>query len=153
MVTVHPLSLNASPLSLKVKLLYQRSYVRTSEYLTWRTAFFWPSPSLSHSRLCNGLSGTPRSPACVPFACVRPLFPPLRSWGGCDFPPGQRSLRGQDCQDLPRGEHDGHHAWLSSGGQRQSGPGPGTWCSEPAPAATEPGQLRLYDFSPASVIS
>lgn len=96
---------------------------------------------LSSSRLCNGLSGTSRPPgACVPLSCVRPLFPLLHSWGGCNFPPGQRSLRGQDCQDLPRGEHDGHHAWLSGGGQWQSGPGPGTWCSEPTPTATKPGQ-------------
>lgn len=99
---------------------------------------FTPLPC---SRLCNGLSSTSRSPgACVPLSCVRALFPLLYSWGGCDFPPGQRSLRGQDCQDLPCGEHDGHHAWLSGGGQWQSGPGPGTWCSEPTPTATEPGQ-------------
>lgn len=99
---------------------------------------------LPFTRLCNGLSGTPRSPgACDPLSCVRALFPPSYSWGGCDFPPGQRSLRGQDCQDLPCGEHDGHHAWLPGGGQRQSGPGPGTWCSEPAATATEPGRYPI----------
>ncbi|KAK7882341.1 hypothetical protein WMY93_028515 [Mugilogobius chulae] len=33
----------------------------------------------------------------------------------------QCTLRGQDCQDLPRGEHDGHHAWLSGGGNDSQG--------------------------------
>ena len=105
----------------------------------------WPLPSLLPPRLCNGLSGPSRPPgACVPLLRVRTRIPLLYSWGGCDSPRGQRSLRGQDCQDLPRGEHDGHHAWLPGGGQRQSGPGPGPGArrSESASATTEPGLLR-----------
>lgn len=128
-----------------IDICYCQTWLLNWLQLSWPAYwFFWPLPPFfpSHSRLCNGLSGTPRSPACVPLSCVRALFPLLYSWGGCDFPPGQRSLRGQDCQDLPCGEHDSHHAWLSSGGQWQSGPGPGTWCSEPTPTATEPGQYQ-----------
>ncbi|KAF1382814.1 hypothetical protein PFLUV_G00147700 [Perca fluviatilis] len=35
---------------------------------------------ISNSWLCNGLSGTSRSPgACVPLSCVRALFPLLYS--------------------------------------------------------------------------
>lgn len=101
----------------------------------------WPLLLFLCSSLCNGLSSTPRPPACVPLSCLWALFPLLNSWGGCDFTPGQHSLKGQDCQDLPCGEHDGHHAWLSGGGQWE--PGPGTRCSEPATVATEPG-MRLY---------
>ena len=105
-------------------------------------------------RLCNGLSGPSRPPgACVPLLRVRTRIPLLYSWGGCDSPRGQRSLRGQDCQDLPRGEHDGHHAWLPSGGQRQSGPGPGARRSESASATTEPGLLHCTkQFSGLGVI-
>lgn len=102
---------------------------------------FWPLLLFLCSSLCNGLSSTTRPPACVPLLCLWALFPLLNSWGGCDFTPGQHSLKGQDCQDLPCGEHDGHHAWLSGGGQWE--PGPGTRCSEPATVATEPG-MPLY---------
>lgn len=104
---------------------------------------FWPLLLFLCSSLCNGLSSIPRSPACVPLSCLWALFPLLNSWGGCDFTPGQHSLKGQDCQDLPCGEHDGHHAWLSGGGQWE--PGPGTWCSEPTSIATEPG-THLYSY-------